>query len=57
MTKTMQELDSAFRLLSTISVRGDDVESMAVAKSKIKMVFLELEKQNPEQEKEAKKDG
>ena len=57
MTKTMQELYSAFRLLSTISVRGDDVESMAVAKSKIKMVFLELEKQISEQEKEAKKDG
>lgn len=57
MTKTMQELDAAFRLLSTISVRGDDVESMAVAKSKIKMVFLELEKMNSEQEKEAKKDG
>ena len=57
MTKTMQELDVAFRLLSTIAVRGDDVESMAVAKSKIKMVFLELEKQNHEQEKEAEKDG
>lgn len=57
MTKTMHELDVAFRLLSTIAVRGDDVESMAVAKSKIKMVFLELEKQNHEQEKEAEKDG
>ena len=57
MTKTMQELDAAFRLLSTIYVRGDDVESMAVAKSKIKAVFLELEKMNSEQEKEAKKDG
>lgn len=57
MTKTMQELDSAFRLLSTIYVRGDDVESMAVAKSKIKTVFLELEKMNSEQEKEAEKDG
>lgn len=57
MTKTMQELDAAFRLLSTISVRGDDVESMAVAKSKIKMVFLELEKQISEQEKEDEKDG
>lgn len=53
MTKIMQELDAAFRLMATISVRGDDVESMAVAKSKIKMVFLELGKQNPEQEKEA----
>lgn len=57
MEKIMQELDAAFRLLSTIAVRGDDVESMAVAKSKIKMVFLELEKQNHEQEKEAEKDG
>ena len=57
MTKTMQELDAAFRLLSTIAVRGDDVESMAVAKSKIKVAFLELEKQKSEQEKEAKKGG
>ena len=53
MNNAMKTLDAAFRLLSTISVRGDDVESMAAAKSKLRQAYAMLEQQENEAEKNA----
>jgi hypothetical protein len=51
MNEAQKHLDEAFRLLSTISVKGDDVESMAAAKSKLRVAYSLIE------EKETEKNG
>lgn len=44
MKNIIDELDIAFRLISTIPVTGDNVEVMAAAKSKLRRVWEELAK-------------
>lgn len=41
-----KELDTAYALLSNISVKGNDVELMAAAKQAIKRAYSALEKEN-----------
>ena len=45
MENVLKELDSAFRIISTIPVSGDNVEIMAAAKAKLRAVYAELSKQ------------
>ena len=48
MSNATKELEEAMQLLSLISVRGDAVDAMAAARSKIRKVLAEL--QNKEDE-------
>jgi hypothetical protein len=52
----LKELDSAFRIISTIPVAGDHVEGMAAAKAKLRAAYLLVE-QAERENKEAEQDG
>lgn len=54
----LKELDMAFGLISSILVSGEAVDSMAVARQKLRGVYAELKKLNTEEKaKEAETDG
>ena len=42
MNKILNELDEIFQLVSAISVKGDSVDIMAAARSKLRNVYSEL---------------
>lgn len=44
MKELLNELDVAFRMISSIAVSGDAVDAVAVARSKIRKVYEELSK-------------
>lgn len=44
MTEIMKDLDQVFNIISSIPVSGNAVDAMAVARSKLRHVFTELEK-------------
>lgn len=43
MKEILHELESAFNIISTISVKGNDVDAMAVARNKLKKIYSALE--------------
>lgn len=58
MEKLLKELDTAFGLISSIPVSGEAVDTMAVARQKLRGVYAELKKLSAEKEtKEAEADG
>ena len=42
MEEILKDLDSAFRLISSIPVSGDSVDIMATARNKLRKVYAEL---------------
>jgi hypothetical protein len=48
----LQDLDVAFRMISSIAVSGDAVDAIAVARSKIRKVCEELSKKTTTEEQE-----
>ena len=44
MTELLNDLDVAFRMISSIAVSGDAVDAIAVARAKIRKVHEELSK-------------
>lgn len=58
MENILKELDMAFGLISSIPVSGEAVDTMAVARQKLRGVYAELKKLSAEKEtKEAEADG
>lgn len=58
MENILKELDMAFGLISSILVSGEAVDTMAVARQKLRGVYAELKKLSAEKEtKEAEADG
>lgn len=43
MKNVLNELEAAFNIVSTISVKGDDVDAMAVVRNKLKKAYKELQ--------------
>lgn len=52
MDEILNELDSAFRTLSTIPVTGDAVDAMAVTRAKLRKVYAELVELNKKSQEE-----
>lgn len=50
MKELLRELESAFRLISSVSVSGDAVDVMYTAKTKLRKVYAELEKMDTQTE-------
>lgn len=48
MKDLMKELDSAFRMLSSIPVSGEAVDLMAGARNKLRNIYSELKKMDSE---------
>lgn len=58
MEKLLKELDTAFGLISSVPVSGENVDVMAAARNKLRGVYAELKKLSKEVEtKEAEADG
>lgn len=58
MENILKELDMAYSLIFSIPVSGDAVDTMAVARQKLRGVYAELKKLSAEAEtKEAEADG
>lgn len=53
----LKELDMAFGLISSIPVSGEAVDTMAVARQKLRGVYAELKKLSENAKKEAETDG
>ena len=51
MKELMEELDTAFRLMSSVPVTGDAIDLMAGARAKLRHVFEELKKMDESEEK------
>ena len=49
MKELMNELDSAFKSLSAIDVHGDAVDHMAIARAKLRSVYLKLKEMDEQQ--------
>lgn len=50
MENILKELDMAFSLISSIPVSGEAVDTMAVARQKLRGVYAELKKLSAEKE-------
>lgn len=53
MEEILRELNEAFVILGTMSLCGDNVDTMAVAKAKLRNVFAQLRKLDGEKEEKA----
>lgn len=53
MDELLKELDSAYRMISSIAVSGDSVDVMAAARAKLRKVYVGLK----DQSKEVESDG
>lgn len=57
MDEIMKNLDMAYGLISSIPVSGEAVDTMAVARQKLRGVYAELKKLSENAKKEAETDG
>lgn len=55
--KLMKELDTVYGLISSIQVSGEAVDTMAVARQKLRGVYADLKKLNENGKKEAEDNG
>ena len=52
MNKLLQELETAYKASSTIPVTGDAVDALALIRTKLRKVYIELEKIDSEKKAE-----
>lgn len=52
MDEILRDLNAAFKAISTIAVSGDAVDAMAVARTKLRKVYADLEKYSMEEKAE-----
>lgn len=52
MDQILKNIDSAFRLMSSIPVSGDNVDIMSAARNNLRRAYAELEKMNTKKETE-----
>lgn len=52
MDEILKDLDTAYRAISSIPVTGDAVDSMAVARARLRKVYTELKRIMDEEEKD-----
>lgn len=49
MEEIIQKMDEAFRLISSIAVKGDDVEIMSMAKTRLREAYSAAKKHGEEE--------
>lgn len=57
MNEILKELDSVFKMISTIPVSGDSVEVMAAAKNELRKVYAKVSEIGSENAQTEKTDG
>lgn len=57
MNEILKELDSVFKMISTIPVSGDSVEVMAAAKNELRKVYAKVSEIGSEKSQTEKTDG
>lgn len=55
MDELLKEIDGAFRLMSSVPVTGDAIDTIAAARAKLRHVFNELQRMDEEQSKDGEK--
>lgn len=56
MKELMEELDYAYRLVSSVPVAGDDIDTISEARARMRNVFNELKRMDGEQKSEGQTD-
>lgn len=52
MDEILKDLDTVYKAISSISVAGDAVDTMAVARARLRKVYAELKRITDEEEKD-----